>query len=125
MITKYSVQKCRPSVKQKRVDRQKLKDCSERDNFAENITTNISLVKSTGEVEQYWNETKTLLCDAIEGTVGLKWKTMSKRKQTIWWNEEVKDAVKVKNRLFRIWMREREFQRQEQAILLHGMIANE
>ena len=32
---------------------------------------------------------------------------MSKRKQTIWWNEEVKDAVKVKNRLFRIWMKER------------------
>ncbi len=44
---------------------------------------------------------------AIEETVGFKWKTMSKRKQTIWWNEEVKDAVKVKNSLFRIWVKER------------------
>ena len=33
--------------------------------------------------------------------------TRLKRKQTIWWNEEVKDAVKVKNRLFRIWVKER------------------
>ena len=32
---------------------------------------------------------------------------MSKRKQTIWWNEEVKDAVKIKNRLFRVLMKER------------------
>ena len=105
--TKYRVQKCRPSVKQKRVDLQKLNDCRERDNFAENITTKISHIKPTGEVEQDWNETKTLLCDAIEETVGFKWKTMSKRKQTIWWNEEVDDAVKVINRVFRIWMKER------------------
>ena len=67
--------------KQKRVDLQKLKDCSERDNFAENITTKISHNKPSGQVEQDWNETKTLLCDAIEETVGFKWKTMSKRKQ--------------------------------------------
>ena len=84
-----------------------LKDCSERENFAENITTKISRIKPTGEVEQDLNETKTLLCDAIEETVGFKWKTRFKRKQTIWWNEEVKDAVKVKNRLFRIWVKER------------------
>ena len=32
---------------------------------------------------------------------------MSKRKQTIWWNEEVKDASKVKHMLFRIWIKER------------------
>ena len=31
MTTKYRVQKSRPSVKQKRVDLQKFKDCSERD----------------------------------------------------------------------------------------------
>ncbi len=48
-------------VKQKRADLQKLKDCSERDNFAENITTKISHIKPTGEVEQDWNKTKTLL----------------------------------------------------------------
>ena len=80
MTTKYRVHKCRPSVKQKHVDLQQLKDCSERDNFAENITTKIILsrVKPTGEVEQDWNETKSLLC-AIEETVGFKWKTMSKR----------------------------------------------
>ena len=87
MTTKYKVQKCRPSVKQKRVDLPKLTDCSERDNFAEHITTKISHIKPTGGVEQDWNETKTLLCDAIEETVGFKWKTKSKRKQTIWWNE--------------------------------------
>ena len=94
--TKYGVQKCRPSVKQKRVNLQKLKDCSEQEHFAGNIKTKISHIKPTGEVEQDWNEAKPLLCDAIEETVGFKWKTMSKRKQTIWWNEEVKDAVKVK-----------------------------
>ena len=107
MTTKYRVHKCRPSVKQKRVDFQKLKDCSERDNFAEHITTKISHIKPTGQIKQEGNETKTLLCNAIEETVGFKWKTMSKkRKQTIWWNEEVKDAVNVKNRLFRLWMKE-------------------
>ena len=108
MTTKYRVHKCRTSVKQKRVDLYKLNDCSERDNFAENITTKISHIKPTGQVEQDWNETKTLLVDAIEETVGFKWKNMSKkRKQTIWWNEEVKDAVKVKNRLSRVWVKER------------------
>ena len=74
-------------------------------NETEHITKKISHIKPTGEVEQDWNETKTLLCDAIDETVEFKWKTMSKRKQTIWWNEDVKDAVKVKNRLFRIWMK--------------------
>ena len=107
MTTKFRVQKCRPYVNQKRVDLQKLKDCSKRDNFADNITTKISRVKPTGEVEQDMNKTKNLLCDVIEETVGFKWKTMSKRKQKIWWNEEVKYAMKVKNRLFRIWMKER------------------
>ena len=58
MTTKYRVQKCRPSVKQKRVDLQKLKDCNERENFAEHMTTKISHIKPTGEVEQDWNETK-------------------------------------------------------------------
>ena len=67
----------------------------------------ISHIKPTGEVEQDWSKTKTLLCDAIEETIGFKWKTMSQRKQTISWNEEVKDAVKVKHRLFRIRMKER------------------
>ena len=33
MNKKYRVQKCRPSVQQKRVDLQKLKDCSERENL--------------------------------------------------------------------------------------------
>ncbi len=61
-------------MKQKRVDLQKLKDCSERENFAENITTKISHIKPTGEVEQDWNETKNLHCDAIEEIVGFKWK---------------------------------------------------
>ena len=59
-------------MKQKRVDLQKIKDCSERDNFAENITTKISHIKPTGELEQDWSETKTHLCDAIEETVGFK-----------------------------------------------------
>ena len=102
ITTKYRVHKCRPSVKQKRVDLQTLMDCRERDNFAENTTTKISHIKPTEEVEQDWNETKTLLCDAIEETVGFKMQTMSKRKQTIWGNGEVKDAVQVKNRLFRV-----------------------
>ena len=45
---------------------------------------------------------------------------MAKRKQTIWWNKEVTDAVKVTNRLFRIWMKER-----TPEILKNGMTANE
>ena len=103
MTAKYRVHKCRPSVNQKRADLQNVKDCSKRDNFTENITTKISHIKPTGQVEQDWTETKTLLCDVIEETVGFKWKIMSKQKQTIWWNEEVKDAVNVNNMLFRIF----------------------
>ena len=99
MPTLCETETCRPS--------KVLKDCSKRDNCVENITTNISHIKPTGEVEQDWNETKTVFCDSIKETVGFKWKTMSKRNQNIWWNEEVKDAVKVKDRLFRIWMKER------------------
>ena len=47
MTTKYRVQKSRPSVKQKRVDLQKLKDCSDE---TKNITKKISHVKPSGEV---------------------------------------------------------------------------
>ena len=90
-----------------RADRQLLKDSSQWDKFAENITAKIFHVKPTGEVERDWNETKTLLFEAIDETEGFKWKTMTKRKQTIWWNEEVKDIVKVQNRFFRIWMKKR------------------
>ena len=50
---------------------------------------------------------------------------MSKRKQTIWWNEEVKDAVKVKNRLFSVWMKVRTPETRARYTLLPGMIVNE
>ena len=43
----------------------------------------------------------------IENVVGFKWTSVSRKKQTAWWNEELKSKVKYKHICFRLWMKSR------------------
>ncbi|XP_012940936.1 uncharacterized protein LOC106012456 [Aplysia californica] len=55
-------------------------------------------------VEEAWDTFKTTLLDTMKEVCGTK-KTRGKyRKATAWWNEEVKDAIKEKKRLYNVWV---------------------
>ena len=54
-----------------------------------------------------WRSLKTDINNSIENTVGFKWTSVSRKKQTACWNEELKSKVKYKQRCFRFWMKSR------------------
>ena len=59
------------------------------------------------DVEKHWRSLETDIYNSIENTVGFKWISVSRKKQTPWWNEELKSKVKYKQICFRLWMKSR------------------
>ena len=59
-------------------------------------------------VEEAWNTFKTVLLDTMKEVCGTKKVGGRNKKATAWWNEEVKDAINEKKRLFKIWVKSRD-----------------
>ena len=66
-----------------------------------------STTEEDEDVEKHWRNLKTDINNSIENTVGFKWTSVSRKKQTAWWNEELKSKVKYEQRCFRLWMKSR------------------
>ncbi len=58
-------------------------------------------------IERIWREAKEDLLQISEEVVGVKWIGDTKKKRTPYWSEEVKQAVTVKNKGFREWLKTR------------------
>ena len=56
-------------------------------------------------VDEAWNSFKTVLLDTIREACGIKKTGGKNRKATAWWNKEVKDAIKEKKKLYKIWVK--------------------
>ena len=48
------------------------------------------------DVEKHWRSMNTDINNTIENNVGFKWTSVSRKKRTAWWNEELKSKVKYK-----------------------------
>jgi hypothetical protein len=60
-----------------------------------------------GSLEEQWKTFKEGLVSAGKETLGVKVLRGTKKKQTAWWTEEVRTAVKHKMRMYRKWMKTR------------------
>ena len=47
--------------------------------------------------KNHWSSLKTDINNSIENTVGFKWTSVSRKKQTAWWNEENQKLNKSKD----------------------------
>ena len=54
-------------------------------------------------VDEAWDSLKTVLLDTIREACGTKKTGGRNRKATAWWNKEVRDAIKEKKKLYKIW----------------------
>ena len=59
------------------------------------------------DAELLWNKFKEKITEAADEVLGEKKPYQGKKKMTPWWSEEVREAVKLKMRTFRIWMKTR------------------
>lgn len=64
------------------------------------ITTNMT-------AEEIWSTFKTTLTKVLQEQCGMKKIRKGKLKATAWWNDTVKEAVKEKKRLYKIWVKSR------------------
>ncbi|XP_076031132.1 uncharacterized protein LOC143019381 [Oratosquilla oratoria] len=108
VICKLSV--LRPKKMQRatrnRIKVEKLKEQDTIDGFQMLAAEGLQTVALT-DVHQTWSELKTKINDIAENTLGSSQTGVTKKKLTIWWNEEVKNAVRDKNKTYRQWMKRR------------------
>ena len=110
MQTRHTIKKLKPAEKKKRVNLHNLANGENmRKEFEEQITqkNRETTTEEDEDVEKHWRSLKTDINNSIENTVGFKWTSVSRKKQTAWWNEELKSKVKYKQRCFRLWMKSR------------------
>ena len=60
-----------------------------------------------GDTKHMWKIFKDKFTAIIKETVGMKIMKGTKKKQTPWWTEEVREAVKAKMKAYRRWMKSR------------------
>ena len=59
-------------------------------------------------VDEAWHSFKSVLLDTIREACGIKKTGGRNRKATAGWNKEVKDAIKEKKKLYKIWVKIRD-----------------
>ena len=102
----------RAKKKQKRFKLERLKD----EETKQTLQQLIELRKPTEleieemSIEEQWDQIKETVYGAAEETVGIKIKYGTKKKNTAWWTDDVKVAVKEKTRSFRKWMKTRDIE---------------
>ena len=75
--------------------------------FDEGITRRYEELADQTSAEESWKTFKAGMDSTAKEVLGKKRVMGGKRKKTAWWNEEVKNAVKIKNRKYRKWMKTR------------------
>ena len=112
MNTKYKYTAIRPAEKKKRVRIRELNNSKEnRRQFQQCLTERTrerdGEENANGQIEEQWTILKGDINASIEGTIGFKWSSKTKRKQTAWWTDKLRTKVKEKQRLFRQFMKQR------------------
>ena len=61
-----------------------------------------------GNIEESWQHFKITLLKILENKCGITKKGGTRKKRTVWWNDQVKEAVREKKTLFKNWIQTRE-----------------
>lgn len=89
---------------------ERLKDGNVTRSFQNKIINDMPAQNEQHSIEHAWNSFKTTVTNCATETVTVKRVCGGKKKKTIWWTEEVKQAVKEKNSTFRRWIKQRNAQ---------------
>ena len=110
MNTTYRYTAIRPAEKKNRVRVQELRNSKEkRQHFQQCLSkrTRDGDGNAHGQIEEEWTIIKGDINASIVETIGFKWSSKTKRKQTTWWTHKLRAKVKEKQRLFRQCMKQR------------------
>ena len=93
------------AVREKKIKVWKLKDRKVQENFRELLKLKIPKTE-VGSVEKEWDKFKEAFVSSPEKSCG-RMSGRMKEKETPWWNERVKEAVKEKKKAWHEWNRDR------------------
>ncbi|XP_076039470.1 uncharacterized protein LOC143024543 [Oratosquilla oratoria] len=100
-------------LKRKRIEVEKLKYQRVR----EELDDKLAEITITGEtIEQQWKIAQSQINNIAEEVVGVKWTGGCKKKRTAYWNEEVQEAVREKNKYYRLWIKRRTEEARQQYV---------
>ncbi|XP_076047358.1 uncharacterized protein LOC143028886 [Oratosquilla oratoria] len=91
-------------LKSKKIEIENLKDQRVR----EKLEDKLAEITITGKtIEQQWKIAQSQINTIAKEVVGVKWAGGCKKKRTAYWNEEVQEAVREKNKYYRLWIKRR------------------
>ena len=106
-----------PSVRTQKAEKRKiikteiLKDPDVKARFQNKFTEKLQELQ-----QRDWIGLKEKALEVGEQELGYRYVGGTKKRRTVWWNEEVKGAVKMKNKKHRRWMKERNQQTREEYV---------
>lgn len=108
-----SVQKKRKSSNRKKLPEKlnmnKLQDESVQIQIRCTINEKLGSTDSTSlNIEESWETFKIAFLDTLKEVCGTKKTRGRNRKVTAWWKKEVKDAIREKKRLYKIWVKSKD-----------------
>lgn len=121
VLAKLNIKKPKPMKKivRERIKLEKLKEPEKARLYKEKITEVCpSEQQEIKDIEEEWIDMKDKITKIAKDILETKKISGGKKKKTVWWTNEVRDAVKKKTQAFRRWMRRRSLEtRQEYEIL--------
>ena len=94
----------------------KLRNKEIRNKFQEEVKTKMKIM---GGVNESWNEMKKVLVDTAARVCQVR-RGRPRHKETWWWNEEVKEAIKNKKACYKLWKKSgKEADRKEYTLAKH------
>lgn len=113
VVARLRVQEAKWQVGEKRkvIRVEALKEQGKREEYVEKIKEKLTDVQ---EINMNLQET---IGKAAEETLGVRWFGGTRKKHTMWWNEEVKKAVSEKNKKMRRWLKGRTEQRRAEYVI--------
>ncbi|XP_071505665.1 craniofacial development protein 2-like [Diadema antillarum] len=112
IILKHTAQKKKRPGKRKQIERinmRKLQNTEVQDHILNVVGQKLKEVDPTNtNVEEAWSTFKATLLDTLQDACGYRKAGNGTRKATAWWNEDVKEAIKEKKRLFKVWLKSKQ-----------------
>ncbi|XP_076067750.1 uncharacterized protein LOC143040554 [Oratosquilla oratoria] len=115
VVAKINARKWRvvPGKIRRRFKVEDLKNPEKKESFKEKIRGKVTNLQTGENINEEWEQMKTVVKEVAEEVVEMKYVGKTKKKRTPWWTEEMADAVKEKMKKFRKWMKYRTAENRE------------
>ena len=108
-------------TKHKRCKMEELKVQENQERLAANVLQKLGGV-THDTLEQQWTSLKTAVSRGTEEVIGIKETYQGRNKSTLWWAEDLRNAVKLKMKYFRKWLKSRTFEDRANDVLARNNV---